>query len=156
MLTAVVVLAAFAVTVSSDHRSLVVLSGSMAPDFPRGALVIARPLVLSQIDVDDVILVPPAQGGAPPLLHRVVTVRQVGDDVVVQTKGDANGEVDSTPFVLQRPTHTPRFTIPVLGYLVGTARTPIGWLLLVVVPGAVMTGRSMQRVWRQPGSEPRG
>lgn len=146
------ILVAFVITVATDHRSLVVLSGSMAPEYPRGALVIARPLPPAEVREGDAILVPAAQEGSPSLLHRVVSVEQHQDDLVFRTKGDANPQLDPKPFVLHDHTYTPRLTLPFVGYVVGTARTPIGWLALVVGPGAVITGRAIRRVWRQAES----
>ena len=76
-----------------------VLTGSMEPRIPVGALVVSRPADATMLEPGDVIqFVPPAPYGPPgggPVVHRVVDVsRDAEGTVVLHTKGDANAAAD--------------------------------------------------------------
>ena len=128
---------------------LVVSGGSMGESMPNGSLVIARWGAAEQVEVGDVILVR-EEGAGPqewPKVHRVVSLEENGGQVLVRTKGDANGAVDPDVYVLPDRVLTPAYTLPYLGHLVGFAKTSVGWALLVALPASVLCIVILRRIW---------
>jgi hypothetical protein len=82
------------------------------------------------VDVGDVVVVPRNTGGR--VMHRVVHVEAIGDEVVLTLQGDANATPDRTPYVV-REVHTVRSHVPLLGYPVTWLSTPFGLLGLGAV-----------------------
>lgn len=85
---AVVVLAAL------GWRPVLLVSGSMTPYAPAGAIVVASPVAGVDVEVGDVITAQSAQA-ALPVTHRVVAMTEEGDGTLLATlQGDANDEPD--------------------------------------------------------------
>ena len=75
-----------------------IMTGSMAPTYPPGTLVIVRPVPFEDIRVGDVVTFQLESGEAAVATHRVVgsTVSLDGERRLV-TRGDANGADDPEP-----------------------------------------------------------
>lgn len=71
---------------------LVVTSNSMQPTFSAGDLIIARPAVVTSLEVGDIVTAPRPDGVL--VTHRVVSLH--GDSFTMQ--GDANNSVDAEPY----------------------------------------------------------
>ncbi len=110
-----------------------VLSSSMAPEFGTGAVVAIEPAPASAIEVGDVVTF--ARPSGPPVTHRVVGVEAGGNSTMFVTKGDANEDVDPQPMPAGAVIGKVRADVPHLGYLANFMRQPLGFLLLVVIPG---------------------
>ncbi len=75
-------------------KATTVMSDSMTPRIWSGDVVVTMPLAAAQIQLGHVVLVHnPARAGEL-LLHRYVGITSAGDFI---TRGDANGQNDSTP-----------------------------------------------------------
>lgn len=87
--------ASLPVVVRASGETLVTLvSGSMAPTYPVGSVVLLEKLKpLAGVDVNDVITIKRAQG--LPVTHRVVEVVNLNGLVAYRTKGDANATADA-------------------------------------------------------------
>ncbi len=133
------------------YRTLAVQGGSMGESIANGSLVIARPLAPEDVHVKDVILVQEENTGAVtrPKLHRVVTVNRRGDRTTVETKGDSNATRDPTLYPLPDTVFTPAYTLPYVGHLVTFVATPIGWALLVALPGTGLTFLALRSIWTE-------
>jgi signal peptidase I len=108
------------------YRAYAVQTGSMAPTFPTGALVIDRPVDTAPPHVGDVITFQTSQGL---VTHRVHAIEPRG----VQTKGDANDTPDSG---LVRNAHVigvVTWGMVRLGYVVVFFQQPTGALSLMVL-----------------------
>jgi signal peptidase len=93
--TALVALVATFVLVAVGPRTgryqvLTVLSDSMAPTMPRGALVLSVPVEPADIAAGDVITMRSPIGAHAVVTHRVVELVEPGAHPVVKTRGDAN------------------------------------------------------------------
>lgn len=123
-------------------RLVPVLSASMHPHIPVGALVVTTPVVPSDITEGDVIAFAPPPPwttvGDRPVLHRVATLTTTSDGTrTARTKGDANPDLD--PWTLDLDTEATyarnRIAIPLLGFAtaggtLATAALLTGLLLL--------------------------
>ncbi len=132
-------------------RVAVVLSGSMEPAMPTGALAVTMPVAPEEIKVGDIIaFIPPWQSEVT-VSHRVVEVLTDGQ-LAFRTKGDANEDPD--PWVMPAENVTGRmiFNIPYLGYaansLLSYTRTSLGFVTLVAVPSMLLIGSAIRDATR--------
>jgi signal peptidase len=122
-----------------------VLSGSMSPAIDVGGAVVSQRVDPRAIEVGDIITFrSPLDGKLT--THRVVGI-QTENSLCFQTKGDANEDPD--PFVV--PTENVmgqvRFHIPLIGYATHYAKTPLGFVLMLAVPGLIIIIMEMRDVW---------
>ncbi len=131
------------------YGTLVVHGGSMAETIPSGSLVLTRWLPAENVSIGDVVLMQEQTetGQARPKLHRVVSVERSDGQVIVQTKGDANDSPDPLPYILSDRVLTPAYHLPYLGYLVGFVATPLGWAILIALPGTVLCLATLRGIW---------
>ena len=131
------------------YGTLVVHGGSMGEAIPTGSLVFARWLPAENVRIGDVILFQEQTetGRARPKLHRVVSLEKSDGQVIVQTKGDANDSPDPLPYVLSDRVLMPVYHLRYLGYLVGYVATPLGWAVLIALPGAVLCLATLRGIW---------
>ena len=133
----------------AGYGTLVVRGGSMGEAYPTGSLVVSRSMAAKEVRVGDAILVGEenAAGKSLPTLHRVVSLSQQGDQIVVQTKGDANETADPNLYVLNGRVATPVYTLPYLGYLLGFVLTQLGWVLVVAIPATILSLLMLRSIW---------
>ena len=131
------------------YGTLVVHGGSMGETIPTGSLVFTRWLPAENVRIGDVILFQEQTetGRARPKLHRVVSLEKSDGQVIVRTKGDANDSPDPLPYVLSDRVLTPVYHLPYLGYLVGYVATPLGWAVLIALPGSVLCLAALRGIW---------
>lgn len=117
-------------------RTLLVVSGSMAPGMPTGSLAVTRPVAAPDVHRGQVVSVD--QAGGTRITHRVVGVARRDGAVVLTTRGDANQVADPTPRVLATDADVDVVwaSVPRLGYATTALRTPwvmaAGGLLVVL------------------------
>lgn len=115
-------------------RVYAVMSGSMEPSYPTGALIYVReidPLTLRENDV-----ITYRVNESLTVTHRIVDIvfdSENSDSVCFRTKGDANNVADG---ILVKPDNIigiPVFTIPYLGYLAQFIQNPPGRYIALAV-----------------------
>ena len=113
-------------------RTFAVISGSMAPAIPRGALVLVR-----RADIYGVGDIVTAASGDPrrPVTHRIVAMT---DDGRYLTRGDANPAPDPSSRAPSDIIGRVRFWVPWVGYPVALVMTVQGFIFLVVIPGTLI------------------
>ena len=142
----VLVLVALAVVAvlgrGADVRLVSVLSGSMHPTVPVGALVVTTPVEAGDVAEGDVLAFAPpppySTVGDRPVMHRVVAIEDLPDGQhTARTQGDANPQPDPWTLDLDAGGDMARSlaVVPVLGFLTagGTWATAalLGGLLLL-------------------------
>lgn len=134
------------------YRTLTVLSGSMAPRIPVGALVVDTPEAPSQIRVGQVITYEIPVLDHHVISHRVVQILSGGDQPVIQTQGDANAAPDPwTAQVTGASAWRVRVVVPAAGQAIIWLRRPALHRLLVLgIPG-LLAVLLMAQIWRAPG-----
>lgn len=147
---------AVAAAVRTDRIRLSrVLTGSMEPTVPAGAVVVSTPADAAAIRPGHVLmfLPPPPFGGGTPVVHRVVDVTTDSGDVLVRTKGDANDAED--PWTLNA-TRSTIYDVQGSSAKAGVVMEAVargGGSLLVTVVVAVVALRVLRALWRP---SPRG
>jgi signal peptidase len=119
------------------YRFLAVQTDSMTPTINSGDLVIGQPPRTAAIDTGTVITFRNNRDGHL-VTHRVIRVEEKGSQLAYYTKGDANGLEDDFPVYLRDVVALYRVRIPFLGYLVTFARSWVGLVTFVVIPGALL------------------
>lgn len=132
----------------------IVKSGSMEPSIKTGSIVVIKPASL--YSVGDVITFGEDSPSSYPTTHRIVSTSEVQGETLYQVKGDANEEADPTPVGESDVIGKVIFTMPNAGYLLDFARQPIGFILLIAFPAALVIlnelidiGKEIQRVMRR-------
>lgn len=106
-------------------REMVVLSGSMTPTIPVGAVVYAREVDPAALEVGDIITYQMGSGNTV-VTHRVIALHPAEN--AVETQGDANDTSDGL-IAYDRVVGRIAFWIPLLGYLISLLQSPAGFLI---------------------------
>jgi len=109
-----------------------VYTGSMEPAIPIGSVVVIKPVDSETLQINDIIcfkLLEP-----PSITHRITNITNEG----YLTKGDGNEDMD--PWIVKRDNVIGKviFTIPFVGYIGYFVKTPIGFILLIVIPASLL------------------
>lgn len=117
-------------------KPYVVLSGSMEPTIPTGAVVFSK--AASEYKPGDIITFSQNGNKKELVTHRLNEVTGKDGAVTFKTKGDANKSVDSWTVDPKNVVGKVSFKIPFLGYIVNFAQKPQGFILLVIIPATII------------------
>lgn len=135
-----------------------VVSGSMEPAIPVGSVVVVEPVDPAALRYGDVVTYKSPESAGTVVTHRVLEVSGPLDARLFRTKGDANDEADLELVPAESVIGRVRFHLPYAGYLADLVRTRRGWLLMVVVPGAVLVivelVQILRVIWASDGKSP--
>jgi signal peptidase len=120
-----------------------VQSGSMAPTYPVGSLLVVEPIDASQVKSGMALVFEDPQITGRIVTHRVVS-RAPGDTLQFWTQGDANAFRDPFPVPARLVRGRVLWHVDYLGSLMTYLRWPRSFLLLVVFPGLLL----VVSVWR--------
>lgn len=130
------------------YRTLTVLTASMEPAVPAGAVVVVRPIAPADIRVGDVLTYNIPIGDRRVVTHRVVDIPEPGVAPTVVTKGDALEERDPwTPRFATGPVWKVAGVVPLLGYVLTTLQTALVQRLSVTVLPALFAVLWLLRIW---------
>jgi len=118
----------------------------MEPELSVGSVALTSPTQPQAIDKGDIIsFYSPLNGQLTS--HRVVDIT-ASSSLQFRTKGDSNEDVD--PFTVPEENIVGKvlFDLPFLGYVTHFARTRLGFILMIGVPGALIIAHEMLKIWR--------
>jgi signal peptidase len=124
--------------VLTGGSALTVLSGSMSPGLPVGAIAFVRPVDPATVEPGDVITFQRAPDAPELVTHRVLAVDDSSGAPVFTTKGDANEDADIDPVTASAVQGRLWFGVANLGRLSAILHSPKGVGLLVVLVCAVI------------------
>lgn len=136
------------------YATLTVLSGSMRPAIPEGAVVVVTPQRPSQIRVGQILTYAVPEGDRHIVSHRVVKVVRAGNRPVIQTQGDANNAPD--PWLAEIDDDTVwrvRYAVPGAGVMINWLRQPVVRQFSVMVVPALLAIVWLVGIWR-PAARP--
>jgi len=138
----------------ADYRTLVMLTGSMSPDYPAGSLLVAVPRRALDLAPGDVLIFHMPIDDHQVITHRVVEVDRQGDTVLVHTKGDANTAPDPWVARIHDDTvWTVRGAVPGAGQLIRWARSPaVRPIVTLALPGLAV-GWLLLGIWRKESED---
>lgn len=120
--------------VGADH-SFVVMSGSMQPSISPGDVVVVTAVPPSAVRVGDVITF---RDGGDLTTHQVVAIDEADGARRFTTKGTANENADPGAVPGSALVGRVGLVIPYAGYVVLFAKTKVGGLVLLGVPGVLL------------------
>jgi signal peptidase len=133
VLIAVMVVVIPAVTGS---RALTVLTGSMAPAYPAGTLVIVRPTPPGEVRIGDVMTYQLKSGEPVLVTHRVIEkIYDTNGELSFTTKGDNNDLADDEPVKAVQVVGTVWYAIPLLGWVNNAVNGELRPLIIPIVVG---------------------
>lgn len=136
------------------YQTFIVLSSSMDPAIPVGAVVVTLPVPKGDLVSGDVITYQRAEEPDIAVTHRIVRLTGVAGALIARTRGDANlvddpWEVTLSPMVLRVSGY-----VPLAGYALMFAQSPTGRLVTIIVPALILAAmwafeQWQRRVWRR-------
>lgn len=121
------------------------LSNSMSPTLKAGAVLVTQPVDPTDIEVGNIITYgSPIDGKV--VTHRVIEVREHSPPLF-QTKGDANEDPDPYAVPAENIVGRVWLYVPLLGYAVHFIKTPLGFVLLLLIPGLIIIGMEIRNIW---------
>jgi len=120
------------VSLWGDTRYEPVYTGSMEPAIPVGSVVVIKPVDPETLKIGDIICFKLSEPTS--ITHRIINVTTEG----FITKGDANEDPDQWIVKRENVIGKAIFTIPYIGYIGYFVRTPIGFILLIVIPASLI------------------
>ena len=131
------------------YRPITMLTGSMQPLYPTGAILIVTPQSIAELAPGQVVTFRAPIEGAPVVTHRVVSVDRSGPQPVITTKGDANPGNDAWSVTMTGPTFWQvRGAVPVLGAVLSMLRKPaVAAVMTKAIPVLLLLGL-LKAVWR--------
>lgn len=133
VLVAVMVVLVPAVTGS---RALTVLTGSMAPAYPAGTLVIVKPTPPDEVKIGDVMTYQLKSGEPTLVTHRVIEkIYDTNGELSFTMKGDNNDLPDDEPVKALQVVGTLWYAVPYLGWVNNAVNGELRPLIIPIVVG---------------------
>ncbi|MCL5438794.1 MAG: signal peptidase I [Patescibacteria group bacterium] len=125
-------------------RSYTVLTGSMQPSIPIGAIVFTKP---TDYKIGDIISF---QRNSIVVTHRVVNVlEKQNNKISYRTKGDANDSKDSELVSNSLVVGKVMFTLPFLGRFISYLKTVPGFIIFIVLPTIIFVGFELYEIKKE-------
>ena len=122
----------------TGHQTLIIGGGSMEPAIPLGAAVVIDPVAPGDLAVGDVVSLRTGRDLHGIFTHRVTRIVPRSDQLWVETKGDANQQIDPSITPTNQVVGRVTLSIPYAGYLLALLTAPSGVLLVIVVAGFLL------------------
>jgi signal peptidase len=142
------VLATFTVATATGWLAVTpVLSGSMRPGYNPGDAMLTERVPATSLHVGDIVNVKvPPKTGSGQRVHRITAIRRQGNDVAIQTRGDANTVTDPGWIVLKGDQYRTIARLPYVGWIVDF-RAANGARILLGAIALVGSLSLVQRLW---------
>jgi len=122
------------VSLGGDTLYEPVYTGSMEPAIPVGSIVVIKPADPETLKIGDIICFKLSESAITSVTHRIFNITDQG----FITQGDANNAPDQWIVKKENVIGKAIFTIPFIGYIGYFVRTPIGFILLILLPASVI------------------
>ena len=116
-------------------KAFTIMSGSMEPNYPVGAMIYVQPKDYKELQIGDTISFVANENGTV-VTHRIVDIAIDEKDANVwrfKTQGDANDTADAKLVHYKNVIGTPIVTIPFIGYVAYNIQRPPGIYITLVV-----------------------
>lgn len=126
------------------YSAMSILSGSMSPMLEPGDMIVINKTQPEDIKVGEVITY--RVGGNTFVTHRVIEILTTGNQISFQTQGDANNTSDQTLITPESMVGAFVLRIPKGGYIANFTRSPLGFILLIILPFALLIGNELKTI----------
>jgi len=131
--------------ITGNIKFMVVQSGSMQPEIKIGSVVMVKPM--DDYEIGEVITFGPYGKTKPPTTHRIYDIKVVDGEPRYITKGDANNAPDQREIQKKDIIGKVLFSVPYLGYAVDFVKKPLGFMLIIVVPAALIIFDEVRKIY---------
>ena len=114
-----------------------VLGGSMEPGIHKGSVVFLKRPDFNDLKIGDVITFISVADKKTIVTHRIVEIKR-GEELSFITRGDANDANDTDALPAEHIIGQVKITVPFIGYLMNFARTKVGLISLIIIPGVLI------------------
>jgi signal peptidase len=138
------------------YQLYVVQSGSMSPALKIGSIVLVEPtnrvkkshsaIAAPIFSKGDVVTY---TAGGDTVTHRVMNIERADTNFVYETKGDANRTTDVKKVSEAQVMGKASLSVPYAGYVISFAKTQTGYILLVLLPAAVIISSEMVAIGQE-------
>ena len=132
--------------IPGNYKLLIVESGSMEPAIKTGSVVVVKPA--ENYQTGDIITFED-RGKNKTTTHRIVDMEVISGRTQYITQGDANNAEDTSKVSESKVVGKVLTSIPFAGYLLAFAKEPLGFVLLVIVPCAVIILEEVWKIWKE-------
>jgi len=129
-----------------------VYTGSMEPAIPVGSIAVIKPADPETLKVGDIIYFKIESESATTVTHRILNITNEG----YITKGDANEDPDQWIVKKENVIGKVIAVIPLIGYLGYFVRTPIGFILLIVIPATIIIIMEIRNIIKEVKKQKQG
>jgi len=133
--------------IPGNFKVMTVLSGSMEPAIKTGSVVIVKPA--DDYKIGDIITFGPYAKTKAPTTHRIYDIKVTEGRVSYITKGDANNAPDTKEVLKRNIIGKVLFSIPYIGYAVETARKPLGFMVLIIIPAVIIIYDEARKIYEE-------
>lgn len=126
------------------YKPMSVLTGSMRPVLEPGDMIVVKELSPKEIKVGDVITYRVNEKSL--VTHRVVEIVNKDNQLLFKTKGDANNVEDSKLVTTEQLIGLLVLNIPNGGYITHWIRSPIGIIVLIILPIILLLGGELKNI----------
>jgi len=144
------------VSTAMGYRVLIIKSGSMAPTFTIGDIVVDRSIPPNQARPGDVVTFRDPELGDQLVTHRVVSVRRSGDQIDFVTRGDANHTSESWSVPVTGSIGQTVVSDPMIGKLLSSVSTRLAKVLEIALCALLLGFLGIRWIWRQAPSAATG
>jgi signal peptidase len=157
MLTSVGLLIVIAIVgmVLGAWRFTVIDTGSMRPTLNPGDVAVLTSEPTTALTRGQIVAFHPPGEPKLTVLHRVFSIHRVSNEVIIQTKGDANDATDQWHArIISNTVWRESLKAPKLGYLaVWSGQRPVRFALLIVIVALLVT-MLLGSIWRSAPARP--
>lgn len=135
-------------------RPYTVLTGSMRPVIQPGDVVMDRPQRASGLHVGDVVTFKDPSRKGRLVTHRIRSIAHGREVTIVETRGDANNTSERWQVASEDPVGVVVYTLPWIGHISTMVRTPLGIVVVVVLPILGLGFLALRAIWREDDEDP--
>ena len=122
-------------------------SGSMEPAIKTGSVAAVKPS--DNYKIGDIITFGEMSKTKTPTTHRIYDMRVQEGKPVYITKGDANNAPDAREIQKRDIIGKVLFDVPYVGYAVDAAKKPFGFMLIIIVPAAIIIYDEIRKIIKE-------
>ena len=148
ILMALLVFASGSLPALMGLKTMVVSSGSMEPAIHTGDAVTIEAVAAEKIQIGDVITFGDMEGHGM-VTHRVIAIKEMNGATYFQTQGDANRTADPNLAAAGSVYGRVKMTLPMAGYLLFFAGTPLGKLAFIGLPLLLLMAQEVRKLMRE-------
>jgi signal peptidase len=145
--SAVLLLVGVSVLAATGHRVMIDRSDSMQPAIAAGDVLVTEAIAARDARPGDIITFDDPHRDGRTMTHRVVSVRERGDQLAFHTKGDANGKGERWTVAADGTAGLVQVVVPKVGYVLNWFTLPAVRFIFLTLASVLLAGLLLARVW---------